>query len=469
VDLRTPPAGAGQARAWPAMATELLAGVDVGTTSCKAALVTPDGAEVAHGAVPTPWRVVPGGAEIASEVLVEAALAAVAQALARGPDGPVVGLGVTSMAETAVLLDAGGGVVAPSIAWHDMRGEQEARRLADDLGADRFTDHTGLPASALCTLVKYCWLRGHHPPAAAATRVLGVAEWVVHRLGGEMVAELSLASRTGALELATRAWWPEALAWAEAPPGLLPSPLPAGTPAGRVRHVPAGLDRLVGAVLTVAGHDHLCAAVGAGVVATSEVFDSCGTAEALVRAVTPPLATPRIRQAVAEHVTVGWHVVPEVQALLGGQRAGLALQRFLDLLGVEQAGLPALEAAALRVPPDAGGLEVLDADSEQAALVGISRHPSPGAVWRAAVEAVSDRTAAMLRTIEAVGGPVERVAVAGGWSRSPTLRQAKAARLPRPDYPAVTEAGARGAALLAGCAAGIYPGPTSVPSPPVEA
>jgi sugar (pentulose or hexulose) kinase len=288
---------------------------------------------------------------------------------------------------------------------------------------------------------------------------------VVHRLGGEPLAELSLASRTGALDLATRAWWPEALAWAGAPPGLLPEPRPAGVPAGQLARDAGAPDRLAGAVLTVAGHDHLCGAVGAGVTATSEVFDSCGTAEALVRAVPAPLPAEPIRQAVAEHVTVGWHVVPERQALLGGQRAGLALQRFLHLLGVEPAGLAALEAAALQVPADADGLEVLDPGAERAALVGIGRRPSPGAVWRAAVEAVSDRTLAMFRTIEAVGGPVERVAVAGGWARSPTLREAKAARLPRPSYPAVTEAGARGAALLAGCAAGLYAGPAAVPAP----
>jgi sugar (pentulose or hexulose) kinase len=219
-------------------------------------------------------------------------------------------------------------------------------------------------------------------------------------------------------------------------------------------------------VLTVAGHDHLCAAVGAGAVATSEVFDSCGTAEALVRSVSPPLATSAIRQAVAEQVTVGWHVVPDLQALLGGQRAGLAFQRFLRLLGVEPGGLPALEEAALLIPPDADGLQVIDPGAERASLLGIGRHPSPAAVWRATVEAVSDLTAAMLRTIEAVGGPVEQVVVAGGWARSPTLRQAKAARLPRPRYPTVTEAGARGAALLAGCAAGLYGGPTAVPPPP---
>jgi sugar (pentulose or hexulose) kinase len=158
------------------MAAELLAGLDVGTTRCKAALVSADGLEVAQGVAPTPWRVVPAGAEVDPEALLGAAVAAMAQALERGPDGPVVALGVTSMAETAMLLDAAGRVVAPSIAWHDMRGQDEARRLAEEIGEARFTDRTGLPVSALCTVVKYRWLRAHHPPAAAATRVLSVAE-----------------------------------------------------------------------------------------------------------------------------------------------------------------------------------------------------------------------------------------------------------------------------------------------------
>ena len=64
-------------------------------------------------------------------------------------------------------------------------------------------------------------------------RWLGVAEWVVHGLGGEQVAELSLASRTGLLDLERRAWWDEALTWAGAPPGCWPTG-PGGRPAGRV-------------------------------------------------------------------------------------------------------------------------------------------------------------------------------------------------------------------------------------------
>src|SRR6266536_2072122 len=211
----------------------LLVGIDLGTTTCKAVVVSAGGAELAHGAVPTPWRAVPSGAETDPRVLVDAALGAAERALARTPDGPVLAVGVTSMAETCALLGADGEPVAPAIAWHDLRGQDEAAALASGLGADRFAVRVGLPASALCTLAKYRWLRRHLPAALQGTRLLSVAEWVVHRLGGEQLAELSLASRTGALDRDAGDWWDEALAWAGGPAGLLPPVAPAGTPAGR--------------------------------------------------------------------------------------------------------------------------------------------------------------------------------------------------------------------------------------------
>ena len=360
------------------------------------------------------------------------------------------------MAETGVLLDSGGDPVAPAIAWHDARGEHEAAILAGELGEERFVERTGRAPRRLSSVAKVGWLRRNDDAAARGVRWLNVAEWIVRGLGGEETAELSLASRTGFLDVGRRAWWSDALEWAGLSAEQLPEPTWAGTPAGRSAD-------FGGAVLTVAGHDHLCAAVGAGATRPGDVLDSCGSAEALVRAVAP-LETEAVRRAVAGGVTVGWHVVDGRQALLGGFLSGLVLQRFLDLLGVREDGRGELDAAAVAAAPGAGGLTVVDVTADSASLAGIGAGAAPGLVWRAALEATAAHAAGIKAVIESVAGPTERLVVSGGWARNPAVRAVKQELLGPFEQPPVVEAGARGAALLAGVAAGIYRGVEDLPA-----
>jgi sugar (pentulose or hexulose) kinase len=243
------------------------------------------------------------------------------------------------------------------------------------------------------------------------------------------------------------------LGWAEAPTGLLPEPVEAGTPAGKVTGT---LEEAEGAVLTVSGHDHLCAMVGSGATRPGDVFDSCGTAEAFVRAMEPHVPPDAIRRAVAGGVTVGWHVVQGQLGLMAGFVSGLALQRFLDLLGVDAERRAELDAAALRIPSGAEGVVVRDVISDRATLEGIHRSATPAHVWRAALEAVSRHGAAVLTTIESVAGDTGRLVVTGGWVRSPAFHAVKREVLGPFEEPEVEEAGARGAALIAGIAAGVY-------------
>jgi sugar (pentulose or hexulose) kinase len=443
------------------MTEELLLGLDLGTTSAKATVVAIDGRERAHGRAPTPWHRVPTGAEMDPNELVEAAVAAAREALAAAPAGRVVGVGVASMAETGALLGPDGEPIAPMVAWHDTRGEEEAEEVARAIGTDRFTERTGLPISRLCTVSKYRWMRANMPDVKRGVRWLNVAEWIVRALGGEEVAELSLSSRTGFLDLDRRGWWDEVLEFVEAPPRLLPDPREAGVPAGRVTRVLAEAE---GAVLTVSGHDHPCASVGAGATRPGDVFDSCGTAEAFVRPVDPPMTPDGIRRAVAGGVTVGWNAVPGQQALMAGFVSGLALTRFLDLLGVPQDRREALEAAALGVPPGAEGVTVVGVTDDRAALEGIPGSASPAHVWRAALEAVARHGAEVLATIESIAGESARLVVTGGWARSPVARAVKRDILGPFEEPAVQEAGARGAALIAGIAAGVFKGFDDLPS-----
>lgn len=431
----------------------LLLGLDLGTTSCKAAVVSHGGLEVAHGRARVAWERVPTGAEIAPERLVDAALAAAGEALAAAPEGPIGAVGVASFAETGVLLDARGEPVAPAIAWHDSRGAAQAERLVAELGAERFSERTGLLPRPLCSLVKYRWLLDEHEPAARGTRWLSGAEWIVHRLGGERVSELSLASRTGWLDVHARGWWDEALDWSGAPAGLLGDPAPATAPAGAAGDLLPGTR---GAVLAVGGHDHLSAAVGAGATGEGDVLISWGTAHAFIRAVAP-LDPGGVSAAVADRINVGWHAVEGRQCLLGAMRSGAALQRVLDLLGAGPDGRAELERAALDAPAAAGGIELEGLNDDRVALTGIGDGVSPALVWRAALESTGRASREILERMARVAGPHGRLVMAGGWADGPAAQAVSAAHLGPFELSGAVYMGARGAALTAGRAAGLIP------------
>jgi sugar (pentulose or hexulose) kinase len=355
------------------------------------------------------------------------------------------------MGEAGVLLDRDGATLGPLIAWYDARGEQEAQELAAELGVERFAERTGLPVRSMYSAVKHRWLLRHHPPAARAVRRLNVAEWIVRGLGGDELTEWSLASRTGWLDLHARDWWDEALAWSGAPASLLPPIALAGTPAGSAGGTIA---RCRGATLAIAGHDHLSAAVGAGAVGEGDVLDSCGTAETLIRA-SAPLPPARVREAVARGINVGWHAVEGRHCLLGSLRAGAGLEHVMAMLGVPPERRDELEAAALRVPADAGGVRVVGIGEPECAVTGIGPGATPGMVWRAALEAAGAAAAELLARMDDLAGPRRRLVVVGGWAEGAAARAVKHAHLGEFADGGSAFAGARGAALTAGRAAGL--------------
>ena len=240
----------------------------------------------------------------------------------------------------------------------------------------------------------------------------------------------------------------------------MPEIVEAGTPLGSA--TAAGIE---GATLTVAGHDHLCAALGAGATRDGDLFDSNGTAQALIAAVEPPVSADDAVRAVAGGATTGWHVFGGRRSLVGGFLCGLTLANVLDLLGVERDARDELGRAALAEAPGAGGLELVDVATAAATLTGIGRGASPARVWRAALEGTQAHAARIRATIEAVAGERSRLVVAGGWTRDEAYRAVKRRHLGDFERPPVVEAGARGAALLAGKAAGVYASLADLPPP----
>jgi sugar (pentulose or hexulose) kinase len=440
-------------------------GVDIGTTETKALVLdTEDGRRPGFARQATTWSRLPGGrVETTAEALFDGALAAVSAALreatARTGDRlQVSGIGLAGLAESGVALDPHGRIHGPVIAWFDQRGADELAALDPEFRA-AFPGRVGLPVDAQCTLAKLLWSRAQGAGFEPGTQWLNIPEYVAHRLGGDRVTEPSLASRTGLLDLTTGLGWDAALELAGVGAGFLPEPRPAGTSAGRVdlSDVPQALR---GAHITVVGHDHPVAAIGAGAIAPDQLFNSTGTADVLLRSVPRPLTPAERAELVAAGYSAGLHVLPGFSVLIGSVRAGLVLRRVLGLLGRDDpAGTERLDRAWRPDAHLAAGVRVTGArPTDTEVTIHLHDGASPDAAWAAALAHVNAETAASLHAVERIVGRHTDAVAAGGWVRLASVRAAKCAVIPGLRFADVDQPGAFGAALFAAWAGAGNPG-----------
>jgi len=449
----------------------LLAGVDVGTTSVKAAVFDPAGRPVASAAVPTPTRSsAPGRAEYDPEALWQAAATALRRAVGSLPDADdVAGVAVASMAEAGVAIDRDGVPVAPIVAWYDRRSAAQGHRLVAAVGAERLRALTGLPPQPIYGICKIMWLAENAPePFARAHTWLNVADYIAYRLSDERATDFSLATRTGALDLRARRWSGEVLDAAGIPVSLFPTLVASGTALGRVTSQAADETGLPPhTVVGAGGHDHICGSLAAGVVDPGRALDSIGTAESLLLPLAAPLATddgtPRFSQ--------GIHVAGDRSYAAAGIHAGGAsIDWVLRLLaGAEDADALLSEAAA--VPAGARGVVFAPhvgapgvVDGKAGALIGLTPDIDRATVVRAVMEGLAVVANDLLDRLVEQAALASRpeVRVIGGGARNALLLSIKAAVAGRPLHRLqVREATSLGAALLGGVAAGTFPDATT--------
>lgn len=438
----------------------LVVGIDLGTTETKAVLTTLDGATVGCARRATTWtRTSAGRLESTGATLTNDALATVRDALVghasrTGQRATVAGVGITGLAESGVVLDGRGRETSPVIAWFDDRGADELRAADPHLVAS-FPARTGLAVGPQWTLAKLLWLRAAGLELGGACRWLNMPEFIAWSLTGQQVSEPSLASRTGLMDQASAEPWDEALAAIGATRQFVPEPALAGTVAGRVERCPE-VPELDGAVVTVAGHDHPVAAVGAGASGPQDIFSSCGTAEVLLRSVPRVLDDDERTRLVDLGIDAGRHILPGHSALIAGMRSGLVMRRVLGLVDADDPGRrdeldrrwqPAgARPASVRV----SGASAHDDDVS----IHLGDGATPDAAWAATLEHLALQTQALLAGISGVVGEHRSAVAAGGWTRLRSVRESKARVLPRLRFCPVDQPGARGAALFAACAAG---------------
>ncbi len=452
-------------------------GVDVGSTHIKAALVAP-GSGVVHVArrLTETHLVRGGGAYHRPGELIAAVDSAIAECVATaGTRRKPVAIGIASMAEAGVPVDRRNLPVGDILAWYDPRPERQAAWLERQIGAARLFARTGLRPEPKYTLPKLLWLREHK--AAEFTRLkhwAGVAEFIALDLTGELATNASLACRTLAFDVTARAWDAGLLALASLGPDEMPAVLPLGQSAGGLTAAAAArLGLPAGTPVAIAGHDHLAAALGAGVTKPGEALDSMGSAEATLLVTEQPALGDEIRRG---GFSTGCHTVDGLAYVSGGLQSSGALvewflatflpgsggesdeaeryARFIALL--EQAGSgpvapivrPYLRGRTAPHRDPAATLEI-EGLRETHTLVDLAAAVVDGCAYH--VRWMLDELARI------TGTPLDRIRLSGGGARNRRWVVAKAALGPgRLEVVRTDEAAALGAALVAGVAGGVY-------------
>jgi len=450
-----------------------LIGVDVGTTNVKAGAFTPEGeALVAASAELRVDRPKPGWASYSPADLWNQTVRVLVE-VSRGLAGRFepVAIAVSSMAETAVAVDAHGAPLYQAIAWFDSRTTEQAEWWAKTVGPEFIFARTGLPILPIFGINKLGWIKQHEPEIfSRISRWLNVSDYINFCLCGIQAAELSLASRIMALDLRTRRWSEEILDVAGVSPSILGEPVPSGQVLGRLTSEAARLTELpAGVQVVTGGHDHPCAALGSGVYGTGLVLDSLGTSESLLIVLDSPVLEPRAAQF---GFAQGCHVLRDQFLCFGGLvTAGAAIdwarKIFFPDIPREEA-YRRFEELAARSEPGSGGVYFMpslraaspphnDAYS-RGTFVGLSSDSSLADLARSVFEGLGYAAYDGLKAIKSLSRvEIKKVRAVGGPTRNRLLMEIKAALTDLPlSVAEIEEASCRGAAILAGMGAEIY-------------
>ena len=431
----------------------VVVGVDVGTTSMKAAAFALDGRSVGEASVVTCWDVGSGGKTDLDVDCLTSDFTGLVTELVETTGTQPIGIGITGMAETGVVVDDHGAARHRAIAWFDQRGAAELDDLPPNI-RDAFAGTTGLALKAECSLSKLLWLQAQGFTINTGDVWLNAQEFLGFRLTGTRATEPSLASRTALWDQDGRPWT-QALDLIGVSEDFIPPFVAAGTSLGVVGD--GCPESMQGAVVTVTGHDHLVAAIGSGAVGSNQLFNSCGTADVLVRSVPWVIDADARAQLVAGGLSVGRHALGGHTAVLGATRFGLVMERVMAMLGVHDHAQRARLVDAWRNEGSGNDVVSVSEPGGWVNEVRVSLHDtcSPDQVVAAAIDYGLHSMRGCLETMTSVTGPSDHVIAGGGWAQLDGVLRAKGSLLADLSRSTVSQPGVRGAAAFAGIAAGM--------------
>jgi xylulokinase len=444
-----------------------LLGVDVGSSSVKAAAYTADGRELARAQEAVLSRHDRGGAcETDPETTWRAIVNAVRH-VASAPQlrrSPPAALAFSASGREAFPASADGSPLGPCLRTADARRPQRDAVSVLGLSAAGWARACGHLPDRADPANRLLWWRETSPSILESARwFLGWHELASLKLTGQPVIDPALAAGYLMFDLATQRWSAGLAAALGIDLQLLPQIVPWATSLGPLRAGAAdqlGLPR--DCKFVTGSWDVCCAAVGSGATQAGTAALSAGTWETVV----VPAHGPDIGKATQLGLAVTPH--PSLPGLGGWARnpnGTSALQWITSLCGISIGELDNLLPAERARPADVLVIPHLSGSgppwphtaTTKGTILGLTLATTPLDLAQAAMEAIAIELGFALDALRQAGCPATACRAAGGGARSAWWTQLKADLTGIPiAVPQHPEPGTHGAAMLAGIGTGAY-------------
>ncbi|OGR24245.1 MAG: hypothetical protein A2139_11235 [Desulfobacca sp. RBG_16_60_12] len=451
-----------------------LMGVDIGTTGTKAVVFRENGdiLATAHRTYDELFPR-PGWVEMDPNQMWKAVCDVMRQASAEVATDPVQAIGCSVLGEAVTPVDRSPHPLYNTLPSVDARCKAQADWWKGTFGADEIYAITGQPLHTSYSLNKIMWVRDEMPEVFGKTwKFLLWEDLFCCWMGLTPVIDYSLASRTMAFDIRKREWSSRILEAARLSPELLAQTAAAGDRVGEIpvsRAIELGLPH--GVVVTVAGHDVITGALGAGAVHAGQAVLTIGTTESIVVALDQPSLSlePKSgmfacychvasqKYAALAYSTCSGNLLRWYRDQFAGREVEEAARQGTSVYDILTAKANLGQSGLLLLPHFVGsGTPYLDPES-RGALIGLSLATEPGDIIAAILEGTTFELKVNMESFEKAGIIIQELRAVGGGARSDRWLQLKADITGKPIVRLdVTESGCLGAAILAGIAAGVY-------------
>ena len=335
--------------------------------------------------------------------------------------GDIEAIGIDNQGETVIAWDGASGLpIYNAIVWQDQRTTEFTEALKAQ-GAEHLTlERAGLPLDPYFSASKLRWILKHVPQAAKLLKKgqlkLGTSDsFFIYRLTGEYATDVTTASRTSLMNLATCDWDPDLCEIFEIPLEILPEIRPTAGDFGVVtstgREIP----------LTASVVDQQAALLGHGCFASGQIKVTFGTGVFALANVGEHVQRDHARGILS---TVAWqlnHRKPVYAVDAGVYNAGSAvnwaknLGLFAGFGDIDHFDKPCAISRGLVFVPALSGLACPYWDRSAAGLwLGLSLETTKEDLCQAVLEGIALRTAQLLDAIFHLTGRQDSLSVDGG-------------------------------------------------------